>query len=116
MRKIEFRGYSKRFERWLHGFLVTDNVIREFGILDGGHEVLYIGQYTGLKDKNGKKIFEDDIVKDNYDDKIYSIVFDEDCSQMILSGEFEDYSFYNISPSRIEVIGNIYDNPELLEG
>lgn len=57
-----------------------------------------IGQYTGLADKNGTKIFEGDIVLLKGDEEPYQVVMD---------------NFYDHD---IEVIGNIYDNPELLEG
>lgn len=77
-----------------------------------------VGQYTGFKDKNSKKIFEGDIVR--YSDTIRSVIFDE------AFGEFEfdskdpvenpDSLCLCVDYERCEIIGNIHDNPELLKG
>lgn len=116
MREIEFRGYSKRFERWLYGFLIADNTIREFGIKDKGHEVLHIGQYTGIKDKKGTKIFEGDIIKTYHGNArvVFSAKYALFGYIMIEKDNHEkeyDYRFTDIAiEDGIEVIGNIYDH------
>lgn len=78
-----------------------------------------ISQYTGLIAKNGKKIFEDDIVKGKvhrkgygYRDKVLQVIYDLTTAKFALKDE---YDFSDI-PNACEVVGNIYDNPELLEG
>ena len=77
-----------------------------------------LGQYTGIKDKNGKKIFEGDILRsdDLYDEPLL-VIFNDSCGafQILLKdgyseGFLEHYSDIN----HLEVIGNIHDNPELL--
>ena len=101
---------------WVDGSLFIDEKKEKHEILVGyvnyrvGWEVdpATIGQYTGLKDKNGKKIFEGDIVK--FDKKYYEVKYE--------MGQF----FFGINMPiaykrfEIEVIGNIHDNPELLKG
>ena len=76
-----------------------------------------VGQFTGLTDKNGTKIFEGDIVKEQYKSHeiIYNVFWDEDYFAFRVKSK--DYSYYldELVPSNSEVIGNIYDNKELLK-
>ena len=74
-----------------------------------------VGQYTGLTDKNGKKIFEWDIVKGSWG-TIFVVCFDEQYLQFRAKKPDSyprEIDFYGDS-KEIEVIGNIHDNPELL--
>lgn len=117
MREILFRGKTKSGE-WVEGapifWLKEACIVRDFCI-DGSYtvrvEAKTIGQYTGLTAK-GKKIFEGDIVK-------VSIYYDVGCYPHtdIKTIEVKMPDIYKINIEKcIEVIGNIHDNPELLEG
>lgn len=138
MRKIVFRGKRIENGEWVEGYLVKLPSAIQIGsdyspwyIIvppvdpddDGGRynvDPETVGQYTGLTDKNGKKIFEWDVVKTekfNAPNKLYIIKFD------LLLGAFigEDdgtmyFTTFDGDSDQFEVIGNIHDNPELLKG
>ncbi len=72
-------------------------------------------QYTGLKDKNGKEIYEGDIMATPNGHK--GVVTYDECQYILASskGEYENDMFYKVKNHGAEVIGNIYENPELLK-
>lgn len=76
-----------------------------------------IGEYTGLKDKNGTPIFEGDIVKCN--EFVYKVAYDDKrfASFVLIRKQdmFRHYFGEAMDASACEVIGNIYDNPDLLK-
>lgn len=122
MREILFRGkplgdLHGKFIYGSLGVLDTDlcAIYHCFEFKDDEMELVYIntvGQYTGLTDKNGKKIFEGDIVKykNNSPCKIAYI----NCEFVMMWDKFYR-DFEQVYDDEIEVIGNIHDNPELLE-
>ena len=137
MREILFRGKDIK-EYWHIGLLAHIGnawyISNKAGVATA-FEVIpeTIGQYTGLTDKNGTKIFEGDIVK--FGKNIYQIVFavgsfalyDEQGEMISKIGGINDncYSLMELYIEctwedgwayDIEVIGNIHDNPELLKG
>lgn len=132
MRTIEFRGKKVNSNEWLYGDLVHDNIEGCY-IYPIDAENLYkenavipdtVGQFTGLLDKNGKEIYEGDIIGCHNPDIKHLIFYNEKQGRFMaaLNGDIEndfigvcglDDSRWNASK---EVIGNVYDNPELLKG
>lgn len=129
MRKVLFRG--KRacvYENpWVEGgFHSRDGHAYIIGISKtqriDGCEVIpeTVGQYTGLEDRNGKRIFEGDIIQGLFlhSHPVNSLVIFRDGAFGLLwnrAGAETYWSFTSICNVEYEVIGNIYDNPELLE-
>lgn len=125
MREILFRGKRKNGE-WVYGhYNEWDGKARISGMINGvldNVEVIpdKIGEFTGLCDKNGTKIFEGDIVKSEF---LLGVVkyataqegFDGMCGFMV-DDIYDGLQNYNGFWHQVEVIGNIYDNPELLKG
>ena len=133
MREILFRGKEFDSEKWVEGgilqtklftsiYVVSDLYINEIGVIPET-----VGQFAGLTDKHGKKIFEGDIVKYENKDGIKfknklltvfgEVVYNKQTASFAVDG-FDNiggkqYDYFPIN--NIEIIGNIYDNPELLE-
>lgn len=117
-REIKFRGKGERSKKWIYGSLKaqTEHDIscqiwdKEFLLNDV--QPYTIGQYTGLKDKNGKEVYEGDIVSSGATTGI--VVYDCEQAGFVVQKEKSiELRFYSLVG--IEVIGNIHDNPELLK-
>lgn len=141
MREILYRGKSKRSGEWKYGCLVelgkeSFSDPDRYGIAEkavplGSNDVCYnlkidevipktVGQYIGLLDKNGTKIFEGDIVKDDYlfGEVVFATAADDyDGMAGFMVDDIDDgYQNYNGLWHLVEVVGNIHDTPELLRG
>ena len=120
MREILFRGKRTTDGEWCEGNLFIDEKGEKHEILLGytnyriAWEVIpsTIGQYTGLTDKNGKKIFEGDILYDEHNESNCLITFDE--GSFCILDDNVSQSAWGCSMNGFEVIGNLHDNPELL--
>nr|DAL47612.1 MAG TPA_asm: YopX protein [Caudoviricetes sp.] len=121
MRKIIFRGKGNpkyNDEEWLEGYLIKDSD-GDYQIFLGGcirRTVLSetIGQYIGLIDRNGNKIFEGDIVNILTENEEIGVIVYEDGGFIVRADKFSVDFINNINGTDVEVIGNKYDNPELL--
>ena len=118
MREIKFRGRgAPRGKQWFYGELDTHT--SGVCILDKNtlHTVISetVGQYTGLKDATGKEIYEGDVIKTREGD-VGVIVWETELGGF--RARLTDDSFYTLTAlfaSMFSVIGNVHDNPELLE-
>ena len=131
MREILFRGKRTDCEAWVEGDLLHYES-GEMAICKGfskyGYEATEIigrykvipetvGQYTGLTDKNGVRIFEGDIVSlVKHDSLIYKVVYVPCRYELVNSKGVNCFVLDIYKSENIEVIGNIHDNPELLGG
>lgn len=135
-REIKFRGKRKDNKKWVFGnYFITkyDNTtkirqqLQDYSLYS--HDVLSetVGQFTGLHDKNGKEIYEEDVVKiTNKNSKVIpikpliaQIVWSEEYLAYILITTSVKDAFENLGDYidyDIEVIGNVFENPELLGG
>ena len=121
--KTKFRVWDKKYKRFLDGgeviFDLYNNntceiVINELGYdntIDRQSDFIVM-QYTGINDKNGKEIYEGDIIKNNPDGDISVVYFDEEelqfCTKNNIYCQCPLFTFYDF-----EIIGNVYENSNL---
>lgn len=147
MREILFRGKDPETGKWYEGFYMAlsettycfkgdydahpDNTkhyivfdsMTDWGLpnkhLRADADPETVGQYTGLKDKNGKRIFEGDIIKRFWlgAEIIYCVQYDGENAHFIGKAlNKSGFTTFDNDGEMFEVIGNIHDNPELLKG
>ena len=132
MRDILFRGKRLDNGEWVYGSFCmdareqfnglcgVDGFVRLYDKAKGkmqSHEVdrETVGQYTGLMDKNGERIFEGDVLTVDGEDGFFVLEFQEDTARFVMSGDSIVVDFDNFWSYEVEVMGNIHDNTELLE-
>jgi len=110
MREIKFRAWDKRNKSM---FTIFDSVTQQEWYLPKCSEKYEVMQYTGLKDKNGREIYEGDVIggrnPDGVNDPLYAPTEVE-----YKNGMFRCKYWGFLIDDRCEVIGNIHENPELL--
>ena len=123
MREIKFRAWHK--EKKIMGEVLGINILHKeiffsnedvdcYGFAD--FKDIELMEYTGLKDKNNKEIYEGDILSDGNNEKPYKVIFENGSFRAEFEGYFEEHSFdlIDVVAQGCEVVGNIYENPELL--
>lgn len=125
MRQIKFRGKNIHTGEWLYGdyhregkthyITKPGDFLREYAPIEFMVDVNTIGQFTGLHDKDGKEIYEGDIlaIPADYDDPDETVIFCDGCF-MVDDGRYKT-AFCHACVTIRSVIGNIHDNPELLK-
>ena len=111
MRKIEFRAWDKKDNKWIYFSLLDLTLVNYESMTDKDYALLQlenVGQYIGLEDKRGNRLYEGDILTDGG-----IITFCEG----IFRPKYPEYKFSTIVKDWnkfVEVAGNIYENPELV--
>lgn len=132
MREILFRGKRKDNGEWIYGVPITDESTNDAYIITStagaslksginnmcatGFRIIRntIGQYTGLTDKNDTRIFEGDVIK--HEGENFIVYWNEECAGFYPFYDQDNPIGYGVIGEESEVIGNVHDNPELLEG
>ena len=121
MREILFRAKRLTDQKWTYGDF-TEVVGDCPRILSNEDVTMYavdpstIGQYTGLKDKNGKKIFEGDIVWFGEEKERGVVYFDNSGARFAVRFDTFDAAFDHMYGNDLEIVGSIHDNHEPLKG
>lgn len=142
MREILFRGKRIANGKWVSGYYVVrkrpyfkdkganfEHIICDNLVIDDFNDKQFVdtipitysvdpetvGQYTDLTDANGNKIFEGDIVWDSYDEDYGKVEWDNDVAKFIITFSTFTVDFDNVCGEELEIVGNVYDNPEMME-
>lgn len=133
MREIKFRAYDKKENEMFYSSMYQEKTSMAYGLSNFLSECSDIEdtlmQYTGLKDKNDTEIYKDDLLQDDKD-RLFQIVEDDRISHTgylmcciknksekdhIQIGRFYEFYSWLYPDNSLEIIGNIYENSELIE-
>lgn len=136
MREIKFRGFSETLNKWVIGvpyfsegnwWILVDENTKSDDIGTGSYFIdkNSIGQHTGLFDKQGVEIYEGDLLQSFYDDgEIHEVIWHEESASFrvatymdnLWGGSFAELFFMDdIHENCNKIIGNIYENSNLLD-
>lgn len=131
-REIKYRGQTRRKgeylinmagdkckSNWVYGGIFPQNNGFDFAIIYTQPEcekrVVYadtVGQYTGIKDKNGIEIYEWDTVIIDSEDGFFTVEWDSEAARFVMIGEGLSVDFDNFYGHEIEIVGNVFDGVE----
>lgn len=121
MREIKFRAWDEEEKKFWY-FTLEDVLKRNMSYRGSWDEKILKGekqQYTNLKDENGKEIYEGDILRIKSDDGTINLYvkYDTDMGEYLLvkEEEWEDSLYGCMCFNEVEVVGNIYENKDLLK-
>ena len=134
MREIKFRAWDKNDKRIFIDPQMIDFYNKKIGYMQyqteympdtsysipvGFEEFEYseLMEWTGLYDKNGEDIYEGDIIFESFGEKYYKVIFENVSFKAEFNGDFDEYSFdlIDVVAQGCEIVGNIYENPELIK-
>lgn len=113
-REIKFRAWDNNLKEW---FWYAEELwslrpeVTEVLNGDRKREDIILTQFTGLLDKNGREIYEGDVIRIEFDDELREVVFWEGC----FCNKWDDKRGHIFNPKKSQVIGNVYENPDLLD-
>lgn len=125
--EILFQGKTRDEKEWIEGFYAVFSNTPFIGAPNHYGTMLWhpvipetVRRFTGLTDKNGKRIFEGDVIQKDYDDGVRALFWlswSDAYSSFMLKNNcgYENFPAMGFN-LETEVIGNIHDNPELLNG
>ena len=131
-REILFKAKIIDNDEWVEGYYVCLNakqhrIYTGYAETDCGHyyndfyeiDINTLCQYTGLTDKDGNKIWENDVVRNEYERNGFQtlkIYYSTENAKYVLMNGYGMFTDFDKLLGQLEVIGNIFDNPELLGG